>query len=68
MKNNESGQVLAEDIFDQTAEDNAMATDIDSYFKNELIYRRNERMAERVIKLIKENPDRTMFFAFGAGG
>ena len=44
-----------------------MAEDIDSYFKNELIYHRNERMAKRVNGLLKENPDQSFFFAFGAG-
>jgi len=46
---------------------NAMAEDIDSYFKNELIYHRNERMAKRVHDLLRGNPDQSFFFAFGAG-
>ena len=44
-----------------------MAADIDFYFKNELIYLRNKRMATRVKNLLKENPDKSFFFAFGAG-
>ena len=44
-----------------------LAEDIDAYFKNELIYHRNERMAKRVNDLLKENPDQSFFFAFGAG-
>ncbi|XP_018113885.1 metalloprotease TIKI2 [Xenopus laevis] len=43
------------------------AQEIDIYFRQELIYKRNERMARRVISLLKENNDRSFFFAFGAG-
>uniref|UniRef100_T1JI92 Metalloprotease TIKI homolog n=1 Tax=Strigamia maritima TaxID=126957 RepID=T1JI92_STRMM len=44
-----------------------MARRIDSYFRQELIYKRNERMGERVIQLLMAHPDRSFFFAFGAG-
>ena len=40
---------------------------IDDYFRQELIYRRNERMAQRVSQLIDQNPNNSFFFAFGAG-
>ncbi|KAL4236379.1 Metalloprotease TIKI1 [Mactra antiquata] len=40
---------------------------IDKYFRTELIHKRNERMADRVAKLLTENPQQTFFFAFGAG-
>ncbi|KAJ8397173.1 hypothetical protein AAFF_G00010270 [Aldrovandia affinis] len=43
------------------------AQEIDSYFRQELIYKRNERMGKRVKALLEENPDRSFFFAFGAG-
>ncbi|XP_053324928.1 metalloprotease TIKI2 [Spea bombifrons] len=43
------------------------AQEIDIYFRQELIYKRNERMAKRVMALLKENRDRSFFFAFGAG-
>lgn len=44
-----------------------MAREMDNYFVKELLYRRNEIMAERIIKLLKDNPDKSFFFAFGAG-
>lgn len=44
-----------------------MALQIDSYFRRELIYKRNERMARRVSDLLQRNPNQTYFFAFGAG-
>ncbi|XP_030063409.1 metalloprotease TIKI2 isoform X1 [Microcaecilia unicolor] len=43
------------------------AQEIDSYFRQELIYKRNERMAGRVMSLLKENAGKSFFFAFGAG-
>ena len=43
------------------------AKKIDDYFREELIYRRNERMANRVMKLLKSHPNKSFFFAFGAG-
>lgn len=46
----------------------ATAQEIDRYFRLELIYKRNERMGRRVRTLLEENPDKSFFFAFGAGG
>ncbi|MBN3283456.1 TIKI1 Metalloprotease, partial [Polyodon spathula] len=43
------------------------AQEIDSYFRQELIYKRNERMGKRVKTLLEEHPDKNFFFAFGAG-
>lgn len=40
---------------------------IDNYFRMELIHKRNERMANRVEDLLVANPDKSFFFAFGAG-
>ena len=41
--------------------------EIDQYFRTELIFKRNERMAKRVIELLNKYPERNFFFAFGAG-
>ncbi|XP_078533660.1 metalloprotease TIKI1 isoform X2 [Lissotriton helveticus] len=43
------------------------AQEIDNYFRQELIYKRNERMGNRVKNLLEENPEKSFFFAFGAG-
>ncbi|XP_026563001.1 metalloprotease TIKI2 [Pseudonaja textilis] len=43
------------------------AQEIDRYFRQELIYKRNERMGKRVMALLRENTDKSFFFAFGAG-
>ncbi|XP_042158698.1 metalloprotease TIKI1-like [Oncorhynchus tshawytscha] len=43
------------------------AQEIDSYFRQELIYKRNDRMGNRVKTLMEEHPDNSFFFAFGAG-
>ncbi|KAK3584957.1 hypothetical protein CHS0354_009643 [Potamilus streckersoni] len=40
---------------------------IDDYFRIELINKRNRRMADRVISLLKTHPKKSFFFAFGAG-
>ncbi|XP_075038138.1 metalloprotease TIKI2 [Mixophyes fleayi] len=47
--------------------DQVTAQEIDIYFRQELIYKRNERMARRVMGLLRENRDKSFFFAFGAG-
>ncbi|XP_070562754.1 metalloprotease TIKI1-like [Ptychodera flava] len=44
-----------------------IAENIDEYFRQELIYKRNYRMAARVRDLLETYPDRSFFFAFGAG-
>lgn len=43
------------------------AQEIDAYFRQELIYKRNERMGKRVKALLEEHPEKSFFFAFGAG-
>ncbi|XP_061555210.1 metalloprotease TIKI1 isoform X1 [Phycodurus eques] len=43
------------------------AQEIDRYFRQELIYKRNERMGKRVKALLEEHTDKSFFFAFGAG-
>ncbi|XP_053359320.1 metalloprotease TIKI2 isoform X1 [Clarias gariepinus] len=43
------------------------AQQIDSYLRQELIYKRNERMAHRVSALLRKSPAQSFFFAFGAG-
>ncbi|XP_076439978.1 metalloprotease TIKI1-like [Babylonia areolata] len=40
---------------------------IDDYFQQELIDKRNERMAQRVNALLTRFPNKSFFFAFGAG-
>ena len=44
------------------------AQEIESYFREELIHKRNERMAERIERLMDAHPRKSFFFAFGAGG
>ncbi|XP_020917815.1 metalloprotease TIKI homolog [Exaiptasia diaphana] len=47
--------------------DQRKAKAIDKYFKSELIYQRNIRMARRVVGLLRNHPEKDFFFAFGAG-
>ncbi|XP_071436409.1 metalloprotease TIKI1 isoform X3 [Pithys albifrons albifrons] len=49
------------------AHERIIAQEIDSYFRQELIYKRNERMGRRVKDLLEEHPEESFFFAFGAG-
>ncbi|KRZ68448.1 Metalloprotease TIKI2 [Trichinella papuae] len=51
----------------RSAEDAAGTEDINAYFREELIKKRNVRMANRVIGLLHANPEKSFFFAFGAG-
>ena len=48
-------------------EERKMAMDIHTYLRDEIIFKRNEIMAKRIVKLIQENPDTSFFFAFGVG-
>ncbi|XP_033637001.1 metalloprotease TIKI1-like [Asterias rubens] len=45
----------------------SLAQEIDEYFREELIYKRNRRMASRVKEILDLYPDKSFFFAFGAG-
>ena len=47
-------------------DEKALALAINDYFIKHVIEARNKRMAVRVMNLLKENPDKTFFFAFGA--
>ena len=47
--------------------DRQIATEIDTYFREQMIFQRNKRMAERVIDLLVKQPKTSFFFAFGAG-
>uniref|UniRef100_A0A673I5R6 Metalloprotease TIKI n=1 Tax=Sinocyclocheilus rhinocerous TaxID=307959 RepID=A0A673I5R6_9TELE len=49
------------------ASEQVTAREIERYFRQELIYTRNERMGRRVRALLEEQPDNSFFFAFGAG-
>ena len=44
-----------------------LANQIDRYFRQELIYKRNRRMAMRVKAILESKPKQSFFFAFGAG-
>ena len=44
-----------------------MAQEMDNYFQTELLYKRNEIMAERITNILHDNPNESFFFAFGAG-
>ena len=44
-----------------------MAQEMDNYFQTELLYKRNEIMAERITNILSDNPNESFFFAFGAG-
>ncbi|KAF7695626.1 metalloprotease TIKI2 isoform X2 [Silurus meridionalis] len=48
-------------------DERSTAQQIDSYLRQELIYKRNERMALRVSALLQRSPAQRFFFAFGAG-
>jgi TraB/PrgY/gumN family len=50
-----------------TSPDAVVARQINDYFRNELIDKRNHRMAERIDRLLSERPRTSFFFAFGAG-
>ena len=47
--------------------DRQIAKKIDAYFREQMIFQRNKRMAERVVNLLVKQPKASFFFAFGAG-
>ncbi|KAG8200306.1 hypothetical protein JTE90_028490 [Oedothorax gibbosus] len=50
-----------------SAEDLLLSRTINRYFRQELIEKRNARMAHRVLQLLQQHPKESFFFAFGAG-
>ncbi|XP_014670320.1 PREDICTED: metalloprotease TIKI1-like [Priapulus caudatus] len=63
----DTSQVAALNSSVLSDEDVQTAQMIDDYFRQELIYQRNQRMAQRVDHLLQKYPDKSFFFAFGAG-
>ncbi|GBO08039.1 hypothetical protein AVEN_180426-1 [Araneus ventricosus] len=49
------------------ASDELLSKTINQYFRQELIEKRNARMAHRVLQLLQQYPDESFFFAFGTG-
>lgn len=49
-----------------SSQERITAQEIDSYFRRQLIHKRDERMGKRVKALLEEFPDKDFFFAFGA--
>jgi len=52
---------------DLSKEQAQISEEINQYFKEHLIYRRNKKMSRRVIELLLNNDDQSFFFVFGAG-
>lgn len=50
-----------------TPEEIDVANQIDRYFRYELIYKRNRRMAMRVKAILEAKPKQSFFFALGTG-
>ena len=48
-------------------EERQLAADLTVYLRNHILFKRNKVMADRIIKLIQNNPDTSFFFAFGVG-
>ena len=47
--------------------DTKMATEIDTYLRDHIIFKRNKIMAERIMDLTENHRDNSFFFAFGVG-
>ncbi|KAF7633073.1 hypothetical protein Mgra_00007568 [Meloidogyne graminicola] len=58
---------FAKNGFYTTPEQDKIAKEIDNLLINDILLRRNERMAKRTDLLIRENLNKTLFFALGAG-
>uniref|UniRef100_A0A8C4QCF4 Metalloprotease TIKI n=1 Tax=Eptatretus burgeri TaxID=7764 RepID=A0A8C4QCF4_EPTBU len=61
----EPSQVLGWIDGSLSPDDAFVAHSIDHYLRQELIYKRNARMAQRVYSLLLRHPDKSFFFAFG---
>jgi len=48
-------------------EEEQISEEINTYFREHLIHRRNRRMGARVVELLLNNPGTGFFFVFGAG-
>lgn len=62
-----SGQVPSMQNTTLTPEEIDVANQIDRYFRYELIYKRNRRMAMRVKAILEAKPKQSFFFALGTG-
>ena len=49
------------------AKDKKMATEIDTYLRHHIIFKRNELMTEGIIDLLENHKNSSFFFAFGVG-
>uniref|UniRef100_A0A5S6QDP6 Metalloprotease TIKI homolog n=1 Tax=Trichuris muris TaxID=70415 RepID=A0A5S6QDP6_TRIMR len=58
----EKGNLMNQNELDEDEDSN-----INAYFRQELIQKRNNRMAKRVVFLLEKHPRKSFFFAFGAG-
>lgn len=67
MFNRDTTQVPALTNSSLSPRDLEKAELIERYFQDELIDKRNQRMAQRVAYLIDQHPHTSFFFAFGAG-
>ncbi|XP_071511518.1 metalloprotease TIKI1-like [Diadema antillarum] len=65
--NQDTAQVPSMGNTTLTAAEIELANQIDRYFRQELIYKRNMRMAMRVKAILESRPKQSFFFALGAG-
>ena len=47
--------------------DKKVATEIDTYLRDHIIFKRNKIMTERIMELIENHRNNSFFFAFGVG-
>ncbi|KAH7639624.1 metalloprotease tiki1-like isoform x1 [Dermatophagoides farinae] len=52
---------------DEDDDNESFSKNIENYFRFEIILKRNKRMSQRVLELLKSNPKESFFFVFGAG-
>ena len=51
----------------ETRSKHPLELELDRYFRQELILKRNLQMGRRIVNLLRMNPNTSFFFAFGAG-
>ncbi|RWS29991.1 metalloprotease TIKI2-like isoform X2 [Leptotrombidium deliense] len=53
--------------YSESSKDKESSERLENYFRNELVIKRNLKMAQKVIEILAANAHKSYFFAFGAG-
>ena len=62
-----SGIANLENISETNSLQKEQTREFEEYMKEELLFKRNRKMAKKIVKIVNEEPKKSMIFALGAG-